>query len=646
VRVDNKSEQSGIATLECRDAQRLIYTDPAGQPGEVSGGGATVRVTLPANLMPLDIPIVRDIDDDGAGFYLAAGSFGGRWGGAHAYRSFDAGANFSFLDDLSVEATLGVAQTALGDFGGGNVVDEINVVRVALVSKTLSSITRAQLLNGENLCVLGGELLQFQRATLVSPRVYDLSGLLRGRFGTERHMGDHAEGDLFALLQTTAVRREAGAVAQIDLPAVMKGVSFGLSLDASYSIDFTNTGIGAKPLSPVHLAVTPIADGSRYQVSWVRRARAQPTWEDLTDIPLLETSEAYDVEVTDPVGSVLYTRRVTAPEAIVAAVGSRVLFNGVAAFVQIQDSTSSDFVSLTRSPYGQSLYIWDASTYAILGAAGLGASARANTLLAVGSDALYLATQDGTNPSGVKRYSKASIEATSLLTAAATYTASRAADVYGMAYDGTYVWTAENYSGQITKLDATTLAVIASYPMVARGIAYDAASSSHLFVNSGDRVTEVDPGTGGTVQEFVTGMSSSDPYPGDGALFVLGGLGVQVFDVSSGVLLTSYPSTAYNTFAGPMVWTAQGMAVACPATDEVLYLDDATGEELMRLPVDGVQDLAGYSVASGTLFVNVYASGLTLTYALVAASMPAGYLLNVYQISSVVGRGFPATHEF
>src|SRR6266403_1466511 len=81
---------------------------------------------------------------------------------------------------------VGRATTTLGAWAGGNTFDEGNTVDVTILSgQTLSSAAELSVLNGTNVALLGNEIFQFKNAPLVSGTTYRLSGLLRGRFGTE-----------------------------------------------------------------------------------------------------------------------------------------------------------------------------------------------------------------------------------------------------------------------------------------------------------------------------------------------------------------------------------------------------------------------------------------------------------------------------
>jgi hypothetical protein len=77
--------------------------------------------------------------------------------------------------------------------GPENVWDNGNIVNVSVTGGALASVTELQLLGGANLIAIQGtngwEVLQFQNATLVSGTTYNLTKLLRARYGTYQNMG-------------------------------------------------------------------------------------------------------------------------------------------------------------------------------------------------------------------------------------------------------------------------------------------------------------------------------------------------------------------------------------------------------------------------------------------------------------------------
>ena len=138
----------------------------------------------------MNINMLRDSDDD-AGFYAAGcrADSTARWRGAQIYVSSDAGANYSSLAAIANEATIGVATNVLGDFAGGNIPDESNVLNVDLYAGSLSSTDNTGLLAGTMTLVYGEEIIYARDAVIQGDGTYNVSGLLRGRRGTEYAMG-------------------------------------------------------------------------------------------------------------------------------------------------------------------------------------------------------------------------------------------------------------------------------------------------------------------------------------------------------------------------------------------------------------------------------------------------------------------------
>src|SRR3546814_3295174 len=95
---------------------------------------------------------------------------------------------------------MGVLAAALAP-GSPDLVDEAHVVIVELdnASMAFESVSHAQLLGGANRAMIGGELIQFQLAEPLSPTLWRLSRLLRGRAGTACD-SDHAAGAPFLSL--------------------------------------------------------------------------------------------------------------------------------------------------------------------------------------------------------------------------------------------------------------------------------------------------------------------------------------------------------------------------------------------------------------------------------------------------------------
>jgi len=241
----------------------------------------------------MNINMLQDTDDD-AGFYAAASSTATGWRGATLSRSNDGGTTWVFAGTLSSLSVVGTCTTALGNYLGGNTADELNAVTVSMASGTLASVSYAAFISNAQVAIIGDEIVSFRSATLNIDGTYTLRGFMRGRRGSEYAMSSHAIGDRFILVDATAMIRVADTSASIGLARLYRAVSSGLSTALSQS--FTNIGSGLKPYSVVQVGSGRNTAGD-VLISWVRRSRTSGEWRDGIDVPLGETSEAYEVEI-------------------------------------------------------------------------------------------------------------------------------------------------------------------------------------------------------------------------------------------------------------------------------------------------------------------------------------------------------------
>ena len=255
----------------------------------------TVRAPGATFIELIDGPILRDADDE-SGFYVAASAISDLWPGYGLFASRD-DVEYEQIASGTDRAVMGIATTALGNWTGGNFVDERNTVTVDVTGE-LSSITHEQLVTSTaNAILIGDEVLQFKTATLVSAGVYTLSGLLRGRRGTEHEIGNHDEGDRVVLLRSTGLRRVAMDAGDLNLLRYYRGVTFGRTVASAESVEFTNTGNGLKPFSVQNVRGSRDAGGD-LTITWDRRTRLSENWLNGT-VPLGESSEQYEVDVMD-----------------------------------------------------------------------------------------------------------------------------------------------------------------------------------------------------------------------------------------------------------------------------------------------------------------------------------------------------------
>lgn len=306
---------SGEIRAEAVSDSNTGYTSAAA--GTDAGLGPAAQIigyAGPTTGHVLDLPALRDQDDD-AGVYLAAAGYLGGWRGAALYKSSDAQATWSQADALIVPATIGTTRTALAA-GRVDQFDEANTLtlRLATYNGALSSASELSVLNGANAAAVGAhgrwEIIQYKTATQNADGSWTIGGLLRGRRGTEWAVGTHAIGDVFVGLAGATLRRMALQSSEIGAQRHYKWVTLGQALELASAQAVTAAGVSLECYAPVCLGGGRDASGN-ITLTWIRRARTQAEWRDYSDVPVGEASENYEVEIWDGAGYATLKRTLT-----------------------------------------------------------------------------------------------------------------------------------------------------------------------------------------------------------------------------------------------------------------------------------------------------------------------------------------------
>jgi hypothetical protein len=279
----------------------------------IGSDGTLVLPSPVTRLEVLDIPALPVDTQDALILRFAACGVSDGWTGSTLVRVMPSGDD-EILLTITKAATIGSAVNALAS-ASSQVFDELNTVDVALLgTTTLANASELSVLGGANVAVLGDEVIQFKNATQVSAGVYRLSGLLRGRLGTEAAIAGHVVGERFVLLDD-AVTPLTIPVSNIAQGWTIRAVSNGDSLSTGPQSTFTIAANGLKPLNPVMpLAIRNSISGD-VTLSWVRRARIDSGLRDFVDVPLMEQSELYDVVVMNG-SAVARSWRVSSPTVV------------------------------------------------------------------------------------------------------------------------------------------------------------------------------------------------------------------------------------------------------------------------------------------------------------------------------------------
>ena len=302
-----KSDDSltGVIELQCvsEDQSNYIFTSQGG----VSEEDEQIIYTLSkTRLVFLDINLLRDVDDNN-GTYIAIAGYNDGWPGCVIYRSSDGGQTYTSVVALTgINATMGNTINVLGS-GRTDIFDETNSVDINLpYGGSLSSASELSVFSGSNAVLIGNEILQFKNVEQLTANTYRLSGLLRGRRGTEHEVGNHAVGDLVVFLNN-GIARLALETSDISLEQFYKAVTIEDSINDTLSSSFTFANTGKECYAPAHVIGVQSNSAGNCVLRWVRRTRAGGEWRDRVDASLAETSEAYELEILDEAGDVVRT---------------------------------------------------------------------------------------------------------------------------------------------------------------------------------------------------------------------------------------------------------------------------------------------------------------------------------------------------
>jgi hypothetical protein len=267
--------------------------------------GAPDRLHGPTMLVAAEMPPVDDARWASPHVTVTAGGAMPGWRRASLLASDDGGATWRVAGAVDtpgvvgrVETPPGVASAAIEDRTGAI------VVLLGNDAMSLASADAARMDRGENMALVGDELIQFGDAEPLGGGRWRLSRLWRGRRGTEWAIATHVAGERFAVID-----RESTIT--LALPASAMGGTLllaaqGIGDDDIVPVAVPISGASIVPPSPVH-ARRWRADGAT-GLRWVRRSRAGWRWTDGGDVPLGEERERY--RVTGPEGAV----EVGAPE--------------------------------------------------------------------------------------------------------------------------------------------------------------------------------------------------------------------------------------------------------------------------------------------------------------------------------------------
>jgi hypothetical protein len=310
-RID-RIEDAGLQLVEATRVSTSLYA-----PTATEDQAAVLKpfaVPVPVDLLFLDLPLLRGDEIPHAPHLAVAGA---PWPGSVAVYGAAQDSDYALQDIIRDPASMGETLTPLAR-GRAGLWDRQAGFDLRLVSGALGSVTAEAVLAGGNLLAIGDgtpdtwEVLQFREATPLGGGSFRLHGLLRGQAGSRGIMPDvWPTGSKVVVLD--------GRIAQLVLPSSARGQErhfrYGPAKrplgDASFRYAIAAfQGNGLRPYPVAHLRLRAVAGG--LDVAWIRCSRIDgDIWAE-GDIPLGETTEAYQIRVIRD-GIIRRSAQVTGP---------------------------------------------------------------------------------------------------------------------------------------------------------------------------------------------------------------------------------------------------------------------------------------------------------------------------------------------
>lgn len=265
-------------------------------------------------LRVIDVPPLRNIDGQTPSLYLAACGLSDNWPGVMVDVSRD-GSSYTQWQRILNASAIGFTNGALPSFGGGNQPDELSTVSVTLYSGSLSSVSYSDFMGGLNAALIGNEIVFFRTATQTAANVYTLSGFVRARGGTDWAAASHQSGEQFVFLDASKLINVTVNQSDIGEALYLEPHLLNMFLNQPVSpVVDTVTDATVRPLAPTLFKAGRGSAGATTDISlnWFRQARLNAAWLNGTDVPLDESTESYQLAISNASGVVKRTVVVTA----------------------------------------------------------------------------------------------------------------------------------------------------------------------------------------------------------------------------------------------------------------------------------------------------------------------------------------------
>lgn len=305
-------ESNRVIKLTARLADVALYS-PTAKGEEATVQARPVTLVGPSIMTLLDIPVVSAYNETPGLVVAARGAYTG-WRGGTVLRSDDGGVSWTAQAGMSPPgATTALATNAIGT-APTNAMDVSSVLNIKMSTGDISSVSELALFNGANHFAYGEpgrwEIIGARTVTLQGDGSYNLTNLLRGRYGTEWAMSTHVALDDVILLTSGSLNFAAQPTSSIGSARQWTILGYGDSGAQQNSRTFTYNGENLECRAPCY-AKAYRNPGGDFVIEWVRRSRTDDAWRDYVDAAIGEPSENYEVEIYDGPAYAVLKRTIT-----------------------------------------------------------------------------------------------------------------------------------------------------------------------------------------------------------------------------------------------------------------------------------------------------------------------------------------------
>lgn len=310
VRLDAITVGSNIAIEVLATAQDSSqYTSVV----EAERGAGYIDQTIPSSrdlltrLFMLPVPLLLDSNDRARQEILvqyAMGAASPNW--QSGILEHDLGAGFVPTGSVQTDAVHGaiIGFVPIADSDTVFSTNENLTIRVAIATGTLESVTQEEMLAGANAAAIihsdsRAEVIQFRDAVLDDDGNYTLSGILRGRRGTDYWATafDSPAGATFVELTPDSVSATTAPLSELGRSRLYRGHEIRQEPENGDTRSVQLLGIDMMPYAPTHLSYTGDV-GNDIALQWVRRTRIRGDLADSTPtVPLNEDAESYEIDI-------------------------------------------------------------------------------------------------------------------------------------------------------------------------------------------------------------------------------------------------------------------------------------------------------------------------------------------------------------